>query len=218
MPALRSSSARLLTLSLSLASLWLGMTPTRAHAGLVLTVEPSTATAGGMGSFDVVLSDTGMTSYQVAAFSVELSVASNSGVKFTAADTNTTVASYIFGTLQSSSFTFNTFPNTDFIVSDSPQTGPGFVTLNPGDMVGLEHVSYSVAAGTPIGPINVMVMDIGGGTSLSDLNGDLVPFTPTNGTITVATAIPEPSSLALCGIAGVAGLILARVRRKASAG
>jgi PEP-CTERM motif len=210
MPAFRSSPV----FALALASLWLALSPTRAVAGLVLTVESSTTPVGGVGSFDVLLSNTGATSFQVAFFSVELSVPTASGVKFTAANTSTTMASYIFGTLQSPPFSFDNFPNTSFTVSDSPQSAPGFVTLTAGEVVGLEHVTYSVAAGTPTGPIIVSIDDIGGGTALSDLSGALVPFTPTNGTITVTLAsVPEPSSLVLLATALIGTTTVVRARR-----
>ena len=212
MSLIHRSSARLL--GLALAVLWLGEAPTRAVAGLVLTVEASSAPVGGVGSFDVLLSDTGG-SFQVATFSVELSVSSASGVKFTAANTNTTMASYIFGSLQSPPFSFDNFPNTSFTVSDSPQSGPGFVTLNTNDVVGLEHVTYTVAAGTTPGTvIPVSILDIGGGTSLSDLSGALVPFTPANGSITVtASSVPEPSSLVLLATALIGTASVVRARR-----
>ena len=42
-------------------------------------------------------------------------------------------------------------PNTQFTASDSEFASPGFRTLNPGDMFGLAHVSYSVGASTPPG-------------------------------------------------------------------
>ncbi len=57
--------------------------------------------------------------------------------------------------------------------------------------------------------------------------GDFVTVDPTNNTLLITqsdriirlngasfTAVPEPSSLTLCGIAGVAGLVVARVRRE----
>jgi hypothetical protein len=199
--------------ALAIALLWLGVAPTRAVAGLVLTVEPSSAAVGGVGSFDVLLSDTGG-SYQIGSFSVELAVATNSGVEFTAANTNTTMATYIFGTLQSPPFYFNTFPIQDFTVSDSSFTPPYYASLTTGQTVGLEHVTYSVAAGTAPGPVTITLADIGVGTSLSDAIGDNVTFTPSNGTITVTpSSVPEPCSLVLLAtaLAGTASIV--RVRR-----
>ena len=43
------------------------------------------------------------------------------------------------------------------------------------------------------------------GTSLSDINGNLIPFTAVNGSITAA-AIPEPSTLIQAATAVLIGL------------
>ena len=81
-------------------------------------------------------------------------------------------------------------------------TAPGFVTLNPGDLFGLAHVTYSVDSGAPAGPVVVSLVPAG--TSLSDNNGGPVSFTTSNGTITISTtSVPEPSSIVLVGL-GVA--------------
>src|SRR3954471_5542896 len=77
---------------LALAVLALLGGPTPARAQLLLSVQDDTAPAGGMGAFDVVLTDIGGT-FQIAGFSIELLVPPTSpggpsGVQFTAADTN----------------------------------------------------------------------------------------------------------------------------------
>ena len=198
---------------LALAAVLLGGI-TSARASVIMEITNSSAGAGGTGSFDVALSDTGGT-LQVGGFSAELSVPGASGVKFTGVNTSTAAATpYIFGTLQTPPLSFDTFPNTSFTASDTDATAPGFVTLNPGDLVGLAHVSYSVAAGTAPGPVTVSF--VGPGTSLSDVNGGAIAFTTTNGTITVAQAVPEPSSLLLASIGGGAAMLFGLWRRRAN--
>ncbi len=184
-----------------------------ARAGLIIQALNSTADPGGTGAFDVVIRDDGGT-FQVAAFSVELSVPMNSAVSFSDVTTGT-LATYIFGTLQSPPFTFDSFPTQDFSAGDFTATAPGFITLNPNDMFGLAHVTYSVDSGAPAGPIAVSLVSTG--TSLSDQNAVDVAFTTSNGTITVSgSAVPEPSSLVLAGL-GVAVLaLLRRVVRKSA--
>jgi hypothetical protein len=198
MPASRTTRASLF--ALALAALLLSCGPTAVRADLSVTVQSSSAPVGGVGSFDVDLGNIGgMTSYNVSGFSVELSVSAGSGVSFTDANVSTTTAPYIFGTLQTPplvSMTFP-FPNTDFIASDSSATAPFFTTLMPGETFGLEHVSYSVAPGAALGPVTVSLVGLGTTTQILDLNGNLLPFTPANGTITITTAVPEPSSLRL---------------------
>jgi hypothetical protein len=202
-------------------ALLIGFGPTPARAGLNLSVLNSTATAGGSGSFDVILANIGgSTSYQVGGFSVELSVASSSGVNFQAANVNTSNP-YIFGTLQSPPLSFGPFPGQDFIASDSSMTSPFYTTLNVGGVYGLEHVTYSVAPGTPLGPIAVSIVGLGGiapSTQIYDVNANPLPFTPNNGTINLVSPVPEPSSLFLTATAMIGGSLVWLARRRTGRG
>jgi hypothetical protein len=204
-------------LSLCLAALFLCCAPGLARADIVVTVGSSSAPIGGTGSFDVNINNIGgSSSFQVSGFSVELMVAASSGITFKSADVSTT-SGYIFGTLQAPPITFSGFPNTDFIASDSSQTSPFFTTLNVGDHFGLLHVSYSVASSATTGPFTVSILGIGTTSQILDLSGNLIPFTPTNGTITL-TAVPEPSSLLLLStalIVPVTSLARRRLARRA---
>jgi hypothetical protein len=80
------------------------------------------------------------------------------------------------------------------------------VTLNPCDILGLVHVSFSVAADVSAGEVAPVALAAARETSLSDINGDPVAFSTLGGTITFTFA-PEPSSLALCGM-GSLGLVV----------
>jgi hypothetical protein len=120
----------------------------------------------------------------------------------------------LFGTLQSPPLTFDSFPTTDFTASDTDQTAPGFTTLNPGDVFGLAHVSYEVASGTSAGAVTVSLVP--DGTSLSDVTGSGIVFTPVGGSITINASTPEPSSLTMIGI-GTAALLMHRYGRSAGA-
>ena len=204
-----------------LIAILLGVLPAPASAaGLVLQVENASAQAGGTGSFDVVLSATDG-SFQVAGFSVELSVAPGSGISFTAVGVATATAPYIFTTLQSPPLTFSSFPTNDFIGSDSSMSSPGYVTLSapPTVTVGLEHVAFAVAAGTPSGDVPVSIL-IGDTTQILDNNTNLLPFDSVNGTITVTgSAVPEPSSLVMGFVSlALAGGSVALERRRSRLG
>jgi hypothetical protein len=186
-----------------------------ARANLIMSVIHSSASPGGTGSFDVVLIDAdapGSATHPVNAFSVELTVPGTSGIKFTAADVNTTAAPYIFGTLQTPPFTFDTFPTTDVTVADFDPPGAS-TPIGPGQEFGLGHLSYSVAPGTPLGLVAVSF--VAAGTSLTDPNGNPIAFSAsTDGSISV---VPEPSALVLTAIGGAALLgCLRRRRTKAS--
>ncbi len=202
----------ILTLALSAVLMFAG----RSEASLVIQVQNSTAEVGGVGAFDVVLVNTGG-SFDVSAFSFELSIAAGSGVSFTGATTDTALAPYLFTSLQESPFTFNAFPTHTFIASDSSWTAPGYVTLDQtGQIVGLARVSYAVASGAAVGGLAVSIV-IGDGTQINDLGGELIGFQSIDGAITVggSTAVPEPSSLIALATAAMSlgGLSLSRRRK-----
>jgi PEP-CTERM motif len=187
-----------------------------ARAGLIIQALNSTAAPGGTGAFDVIIIDNGG-SFNVAGFSVELSVPAGSVISFSDVTTDTLAATYLFGTLQSQPFTFDTFPNQDFSAGDFTATAPGFVTLMDGDEFGLAHVTYAVDSGAPAGPVALSLVPTG--TSLSDENGDGVSFTTSNGTITVSgPTVPEPSSLVLAGLGAALLVLFHRLSRRAVLG
>jgi hypothetical protein len=182
------------------------------HAeGLVIQAPDVTATAGSHGSFDVLLLNTnpvGGASFDVAADSFQLSLSGPLSVTFTDVSINTVVP-YVYvtsGTTQGGGpLSLDTFPNTQFTASDSEFAAPGFRTVNPGDVFGLAHVSYSVSATTANG-IDSLTITVGPTTSLSDENGNPLPFTITNGSISVGV-VPEPWALTQAMIAtGLIGL------------
>jgi hypothetical protein len=175
--------------------------PCRA-AGLVIEAPNLTATPGSTGSFDLLLANTnpaGGTSYDVAADSFGLALAGPLSVTFTGVSINTVAAPYIYvtsGTTQGAGpLSTDAFPNTQFTGSDSEFAAPGFRTVNPGDVFGLAHVSYMVSPITASGRDSIVISS-GAATSLSDINGLAIPFTISNGSITVAV-VPEPPSLVL---------------------
>ncbi len=124
--------------------------PCRA-AGLVIEAPTLTGVApGSSGSFDVLLIDTdptGTAGYNVSGNSLELTLSGPAGFTFTDATVNTSVH-YIY--VQSTDvnlgvpFSANTFPNTDFVGGDAEFASPFFRMVNPGDIFGLAHVSYTV--------------------------------------------------------------------------
>ena len=81
-----------------------------------------------------------------------------------------------------------------------------------GATVGLAHITFTAAAGTPSQVVPVSLISAQAGTSLSDDAGNPLPFTIINGQITVGT-VPEPSSVIMLGTAIVLGLAYHRPRR-----
>ena len=116
------------------------------------------------------------------------------GVAFTDVTINTTVP-YIYtvsATTLPGSDPLNfgiTFPNTGFTVADADGASPFFQTVNPGDTFGLATSPTSVSP-TFSGTDTITIASLNVGTSLSDIDGNPIPFTAMNGSI--STRSPSP--------------------------
>jgi len=185
------------------------------RADLIIQAPTITALPGSGGSFDVLITSTGGT-YDVAADTIELSLTGLTGVAFTGVLPQANPPnSYIYvdsATNVGGTFTFDSFPNTQFDAFDSEFARIGYRAINPGDVFGLVNVSYSVSSTAPAG---TGMLVIGPDTSLSDTSGNNIAFTAQNGSFTVGTAssIPEPASFILAAI-GFAGLVGLRARAR----
>jgi hypothetical protein len=183
------------------------------RADLVIEAPNLTVAPGSSGSFDVLITSTGGT-FSVASDTVELSLLGLSGVTFTGVSIDT-VTPYIYGALSAttagSTFTFSTFPGTQFETFDFILS-TGATTIGPGDSFGLVNVQYSVAADATPGATGPLT--IGPDTSLADAAGLPVSFTAQNGSVTVAvTAIPEPSAAILLAM-GCATIVVVSAKKR----
>ncbi len=200
------------------------ITPCRA-AGLVIEALSSNALPGSSGSFDIVLINTnatGGTSYDVATNTLAISVSGPAGITINDV-TMSTSASYIFAESLDANYglplaTINS-PPTSFTSSDSGDVVngyPGYQVVNPGETYGLAHVNYTVSTTAAIGSRDTISIDsLNVGTSLSDENGNLLPFTPQNGVVVIGSVIPEPSALIQGATAALIGLGALGWRRSA---
>jgi hypothetical protein len=185
-------------------------------AGLVIQAPNLAVAPGSSGSFDVLLIDTdpsGSPAYNVSGDSLELTLAGSAGVSFMDVTINT-AAPYIY-TVSATSLPGSdplnfgiSFPSTSFTVSDSDGGSPFFQTVNPGDTFGLATVSYTVS---PTFSGTDTISSLGLGTSLSDINGNPIPFTSMDGSI---STIPEPSTLITAATAVLIGLGVVWRRRR----
>ena len=167
------------------------------QAGLIVELPTISVTPGTSGEFNVLVFNNhpmGGRSYNVAGFSLELSLIGPAGVTFTGVDIATTAAPYLFhlsGTdvpvPGSSPLSYDLFPTTTFMASDTEFAAPYFDVIAPGDTYGLAHVYYAADATAGSGDLQWIV---GPGTSFSEINGNNVT--------------PEPSSwvLLLSGFIG----------------
>jgi hypothetical protein len=186
-----------------------------ARAGLVFSVNDVTAAAGSLGNttLEVSLTNTGpVATPRIAAFQFQLTVPGAAGVTFTDADIQTANHAYIFGTNSlAPPLSFDTFPNTAFTASDVYAIPNDGVTLDAGQSVGLGRVTFDVAASAG-GVVPVLLVE-NFTDSLLDPAG--APIADTygfvDGSVTVVTSTPEPSSVVL-GLLAMAGLSVGRVR------
>jgi hypothetical protein len=189
-------------------------------AGLVIEAPNLTVAPGSKGAFDVLLIDTdpvGTAGYPVSLDSLELVLSGPAGVAFTDVTINTIVP-YIYtvsATTLPGSDPLNfgiAFPNSSFTVADSDGASPFFQTVNPGDEYGLANVSYTVSP-TFGGTDTIAITSPNVGTQLADIDGNPIPFTVTNGSIST-TSIPEPSTLIQAATAVLIGLGAVWCRRR----
>jgi len=185
-----------------------------AKGDIALSIESVTGAPGSSGAFDVLLTNTGASSQNIAAFNFELTTA-NPDITFTDV-TTATIAAYLF---PASLFG----PNITTIASgQTVEAGDADALFNgtdvgPGATFGLGSVSYSIAGGAPNGEVAQINFSAYPATSLADSSGNNVDFTPGSGTITVQTsAVPEPRATALLLAALVIAAVFARNRRRGS--
>jgi len=188
-------------LPLAAVALFTGMP---AKASIIISVLSTTYAAGSSGdSFDVTIKNTGASAQNIAAFSFGLSVA-DSHITFTGANESTALT-YLFNgdSFALANPPFATLPTAQSVeASDLSNGGAGTsIAANSAVTFGLGHILFSVAGNASAGPIAVTLATSCGAplcSSLSDSSGANVPFTVSNGTITVTTSgVPEPSSFLL---------------------
>ena len=196
--------------ALAIASLLLSVP---AKADIILSAESVTGAPSSTGTFDVLLTNTGPSSQNIAAFNFELTTA-DTNITFTDVTTSTTTATYIFPvSFFGPDITTPTLAGPQTVeAGDVDATFIG-TDVAPGATVGLGSVSYSIDPGALNGDIAEIDFSAYPQTSLSDSGGFNVDFTPQSGTITVQTStVPEPSQggLMIFVLAGSAILLQRR--------
>jgi hypothetical protein len=188
-----------------------------AHAGVMLSIQPSPVVAnpGDTGDvFDVVLTNTTGGSIAVAGFSFEVSV-TDPDITLTSADFSPTLYAYIFAgdsLDQDAAQPLNTTSGQTLDGSDIYDIPGSAVTLTNNTSLALGEVFFSVSPTAALGPFAVSFNSDPAATSLTDASGNSVGIdTFTNGTINI---VPEPSALPLT-LAALAAFITLASRRRA---
>ena len=209
------------------ATLWLAA-PCRADLDVSLSFTNTNVSAGSSGTLEVWLTNTGPTSVNVGADSFELTLSGSGDVQFTSASTATSLQPYIYGSeslvnnqppILQIPFTYASFPNTDFIASDSwdfVDAPGGYATIAGGQTVGLGLIGFSVSSTASLGAYQV---GFGPGTTLTDPTP--TPLTIDNeigGTINVgiqiASVVPELPTSIMWMFAAATGPVMWWSRRR----
>ena len=194
------------------------------EAGVSLRLLDSGAGPGGIGSFDIVVENTGTTaadSFFVASFNLQFSIDASSPIQFVGVNTSTDgrTAPYIFGSLQLDPFTRDTFPTQSLTVGDTLLTyPPGYIEVHAGEVFGLSHVLYQIDASAPLRssyPVHLDQINKAGGSELFDFFSNVILIDAAiDGQISV---VPEPASVVLACLVSSLGLALGYRRRRESA-
>lgn len=196
-----------------------GAWSTTARATWTIDVLDATAAAGSTGNFfDVVLTNTGGDDASIAGFA--FLVSADAGVTLTTAD-DQTASPYIFagGSLFAPGIVVIGFPAPPLpgpsLLAQDISTLPAGALISAGGLVGLGRVYFDVAAGVS-GSIAITLAG-DPDTNLADENFEAIAGTSitfNGGTIRVSDGvIPEPSTLALAGVALLAAAFARRRSR-----
>jgi len=189
-----------------------------ARADISLSIQPVSAGVGASGSFDVLLTNTGVSPVNIAGTAFELST-TNTDITFTDVTINTVTEPYIFATSDFGPDILLGVTGGGQVVSaidlDGSLGAPG-TSVAAGATYGIGLVSFNVALTAVDGETATLNFDAYPATSFSDSGGGNIPFTPNSGTIDV-TDVPEPGFGWPAGAVGVALAAVAALRRKRAA-
>jgi len=189
-----------------------------ARANIILSLTPVSVNAGEVGAhFDVNVQNTGSIQ-NLASFSLALSV-SDTRITFTGGNTSTLLPYLFAGDSFDgiNGFPFVTIPPPNGLLvqaSDLSDSGAGVAMGTT--TLGLGRIFFDVAPNAAPGSISVTLvpgcLSADSCTSMADANLDAVPFSLSDGRITIngAAGVPEPSTL----IVSLFGVSLLAWRRR----
>jgi PEP-CTERM motif len=186
--------------ALAALAILLSAAPARAGTSPFVVFNPSSVnvTPGGTGSIELDLVNGGP-AFDLGGFNIDIDVSPSAGVTFTGGSASTSDTYILSGNSSGPIVTNPDGPNT---IELNDLANNGDQPVAPGTW-GLAVFTFSVAPGTPVGPVTVTIDPA---TSFVDPSGSPISVDiTTTGTINVSS-VPEPSALAMAGLAAMAGL------------
>ncbi len=210
------------------AFILLGLTATRARAGLIISLSNSTVAPGGTGMMDIAV--TFNSSDTLSAFGLELLITPINGatslLQFTTAqldpygNPNYVFAGESVGSDLGVPFwgppsaSGTHYPYDTISGGDSDGSTLGYVTIPPnaGEAYSyLATVQFQAPRRATLGDqFQISLVNDPSFTYFDDQNGVPLDYSvgSTGGTVTIASVVPEPSSLTLLALSGLSGLLL----------
>ncbi len=206
------------------AIIFLGLTATGVRADLTITLSDVALTAGTTGTMDITV--TSNHGYTLSDFNLELVITpASSGLYFSPgadqptapfSSSNTTPFPYVFAGGSSAadiplafwSDPSSTFPYDGSTITggDSSDSSRGYVFVRGGTTKYLAAVQV-YAPLKALGTFQISLVPDPGYTYFQDKNGNALNYCSTPGTVTVAAAVPEPSSMTVVALSGFSGLL-----------
>jgi hypothetical protein len=206
----------------------------RAGADFIITGGTATVAPGDTGTVDFRITSSNPTGDRLASFNLELQASVKTGTSFLQFTTNQPAvydrSGYVFSGDSGDKAAGLSFwgPPTQTVTSNDTISGGDFtnsgsaITISPSSNFFLATVRFQAGShATPGDSFAISLVPRSGSGTLStyfqDSGGTNIPYTSADATVTVATAVPGPSSLVLAGVGSLTCLLYRwKGRRKAS--
>ncbi len=205
------------------AIILLGLTATRARAGLDISLSNVSLAPGGIGTMDItvtsnsgdllsgfglglLITPVGHPTSLLQFTTAQLDPYGNPNYVFAGESLGSDLGVPFWGLPSSTSYTYDTISGGDLA---DPSVGPGYVVI-PSTSTLLAEVQFQAPQGATLGDqFQISLVNNPNFTYFDDQYGNpsLTIDSITGGTVTITSVVPEPSSLTLLALSGLSGLL-----------